>query len=64
MDDRVRDAMYQGIIVEIRHGGISVVTAEGTMTATADDYLVLGLQGEWYPVMRSVFEKSYEKVSD
>lgn len=35
-------------------------TLEGIMTANIGDYIVKGVNGEFYPVKPDVFEKSYE----
>ena len=39
-------------------------TLEGEMKAKYGDYLVRGIEGEYYPVKKSIFEKSYEEVKD
>ena len=35
---------------------------EGTMTATEGDYIIKGVNGEFYPCKPDVFEKIYELV--
>lgn len=40
----------------------AVMTPEGWMNADYGDYLVKGIEGEYYPVKRSIFEKSYEEA--
>lgn len=37
-------------------------TLEGIMTASVDDYIVKGIQGEFYPCKPDVFKKTYERV--
>ena len=39
-------------------------TLEGTMTATPGDYIIKGVQGEFYPCKPDIFEKTYEKVAE
>lgn len=39
-----------------------VATLEGTMRGNAGDWLMCGIEGELYPCMKSIFEKSYEEV--
>ena len=39
-----------------------VDTLEGTMKGKAGDYLVCGIQGEYYPVDKDIFKASYERV--
>ena len=41
-----------------------VWTHEGVMNASYGDYLVKGIEGEYYPVKKSIFEASYEEVVD
>jgi hypothetical protein len=43
-------------------GGVILPTLEGTMTAQVGDWVVKGVQGEFYPVKDSVFQKSYDIV--
>ncbi|MHA2915551.1 hypothetical protein [Staphylococcus epidermidis] len=35
-------------------------TLEGVMTANIGDYIVKGVNGEFYPVKPEIFEKTYE----
>lgn len=35
-------------------------TLEGVMTANIGDYIVKGVNGEFYPVKADIFEKTYE----
>lgn len=37
-----------------------IETLEGTMTASLGDYIVKGVNGEYYPVKPDIFEKTYE----
>lgn len=39
-------------------------TYEGDMIASQGDYIIRGIEGEFYPCKPSVFEKSYEEVED
>ena len=41
---------------------IKIPTLEGEMTATIGDYIIRGVQGEFYPCKPDIFEKTYEKV--
>lgn len=41
-----------------------VDTLEGTMVADADDYIIMGVEGELYPCKPSIFEATYEKVEE
>lgn len=37
-------------------------TPEGVMTANIGDYIVKGVNGEFYPVKPDIFEKTYEVI--
>ncbi|MGE8022966.1 hypothetical protein [Staphylococcus pasteuri] len=41
-------------------GYMYVETLEGTMTASLGDYIIKGVEGEFYPVKPDIFEKTYE----
>ena len=55
------------IYTEKRPGGVShclIETLEGDMTATKGDYIIRGVNGEFYPCKPDIFEKTYEPVND
>ena len=39
-----------------------IQTLEGPHMATAGDYIIKGVNGEFYPCKPDIFEKTYEKV--
>lgn len=39
---------------------IEIPTLEGTMTATKMDWIIKGVNGEFYPCKPDIFEKTYE----
>ncbi len=39
-------------------------TLEGTMKVSIGDYIIKGINGEYYPCKPDIFEKTYEKVED
>lgn len=43
---------------------IPIATLEGVMTASVGDYIVKGINGEFYPCKPDIFEKTYEFVED
>lgn len=43
-------------------GEIQIPTLEGTMTAKVGDYVIRGVQGEFYPCKSDIFEATYEHV--
>ena len=49
----------KAIISEIR-----IPTLEGVMKASLGDYIIKGVNGEFYPCKPDIFEKTYRKVGD
>lgn len=43
---------------------IEIKTLEGTMKASVGDFIIKGINGEFYPCKPDIFEKTYEKVTD
>ena len=41
---------------------VMIETLEGTMKATIDDYIIKGVQGEFYPCKPGIFEATYEQI--
>ena len=46
------------------HMGIFIDTLEGEMRASVGDWIVKGVQGEFYAVKPDIFEQTYEAVDD
>lgn len=44
-------------------GRVVIHTPEGDMTADVGDYVIRGVQGEFYPCKPSIFEQTYERVA-
>ena len=42
---------------------IYIQTLEGEMTAKVKDYIIKGVQGEFYPCKPDIFEATYEPVA-
>lgn len=46
-----------------QEGNILIIkTLEGDMTASLNDYIIKGVQGEFYPCKPDIFEQTYEAV--
>lgn len=43
---------------------LKIETLEGLMTATKGDYIIKGVQGEFYPCKPDVFAETYEKTEE
>ena len=41
-----------------------IKTLEGNMVASVRDYIIQGVNGEFYPCKPDIFEKTYEVVAD
>lgn len=57
----VKAAMDAGIM-EFRRPEILIRTLEGDMKATGSDWIIMGIEGEFYPCKNSIFLSSYEDV--
>lgn len=45
-----------------RSDGFEIPTLEGKMKASFGDYIIKGIEGEFYPCKEEIFNKSYIKV--
>jgi hypothetical protein len=43
---------------------LAVATLEGTMTASVGDYIIKGVQGEFYPCKPDIFDLTYSIVTE
>lgn len=50
--------------VEFRTPIMLVNTLEGTMAATPGDYIIKGVNGEFYPCKPDIFEKTYKALEE
>lgn len=41
-----------------------IKTLEGTMRADANDWIIMGVKGEFYPCKPDIFEATYERVEE
>jgi hypothetical protein len=44
--------------------GVLINTLEGDMKASIGDFIIKGVQGEFYPCKPDIFEKTYELVAE
>lgn len=49
-------------IFEVESDGLVIKTLEGDMKASIGDFIIRGVQGEFYPCKPDVFELTYEIV--
>lgn len=60
-----RLARFMGGAVTVRLSGEALIpTPEGTLTAQRGDWVIRGVNGEYYPCKPDVFQNTYEEVSD
>ncbi len=48
--------------VPYSRGGVLITTLEGMMMAMPGNWMVKGVEGEFYPVADSIFHKTYDEV--
>jgi len=44
------------------HVSLTIHTLEGEMKVSKDDYVIKGVEGEFYPCKPNIFEQTYELV--
>lgn len=49
-------------LVKLFNHELFIYTLEGKMHASVEDYIIKGVEGEFYPCKPDIFEKTYEKV--
>ena len=52
---------YESIVLD---DGLYIDTLEGRMEASTGDYIIKGVNGEFYPCKPGIFAKTYEEVED
>ena len=45
-------------------GSLIIETPEGIVTCKKGDYVIKGVMGEFYPIRKDIFLKTYELVED
>ena len=62
--DEIRHELPDGTVqgCPASPGGLFIRTLEGTMRADAGDWIIRGVQGEFYPCKPDIFEATYEAV--
>lgn len=55
---------FVGGDLEVRGGEVIIATLEGAMHASPGDWIIRGVQGEFYPCKPDIFEQTYEEVSE
>lgn len=50
--------------IEKKISGIGIKTLEGEHVAEIGDYIIKGVQGEFYPCKPDIFEETYEIINE
>lgn len=58
-----KNVLDHEIIVDIE-GYVEISTLEGVMIASVGDYIIKGVQGEFYPCKPDIFLETYEEVKE
>lgn len=53
---------YRPSITRNEDGSIRIATLEGDMRADVGDWIICGVEGEFYPCKPGIFEATYEEV--
>lgn len=61
--DAIKNFVKQDMYFSAR-GDLYICTLEGEMRAPPGDYIIKGVNGEFYPCDPEVFEKTYELVKE
>ena len=51
----------QGVSIDPATGFVLIATLEGVMQAKPGDWIIKGVQGEFYPCKPDIFDATYEK---
>lgn len=52
---------YEQLVID---KGLKIFTFEGKFKANIGDFIIKGVQGEFYPCKPDIFKQTYEKVID
>lgn len=65
-DDNVQDLAHwcNGVLVQDGALGILITTLEGDMRANVGDYIIKGVQDEFYPCKSDIFYATYNAIEE
>lgn len=61
-DEMMVDWDGYGDVATFQNGFLQIKTLEGVMSANLGDYIIKGVNGEFYPCKPDIFEQTYELV--
>lgn len=47
----------------VKNNGLRILTLEGLLKASAGDFIIKGIEGEFYPCKPGIFNKTYSEVT-
>ena len=56
----INDVYFEYAKTVVKDGYLIIDTLEGKMKASIGDYIIKGVQGEFYPCKPDIFEQTYE----
>lgn len=56
--------MGLGVVQKSSDGSLPIETLEGTLSAAPGDWIIKGVQGEFYPCKPDIFAATYEPVEE
>ena len=62
--ESVESLMIPEVSQDLGSKTLQIPTLEGVMTASPGDFIIKGVNGEFYPCKPDIFEKTYEKVEE
>ena len=63
-EEEVKTFMNMELVTEYLGEVLIIETLEGTMRAQQGDYIIKGVNGEFYPCKPDIFEKTYDIISE
>lgn len=63
-ENKVEIQKFVGKYLDQTVKGLIISTLEGDHIASAGDYIIRGVNGEFYPCKPDIFRKTYETVED
>ena len=63
-ENKVEIQEFVGKYLDQTVKGLIIPTLEGDLIASAGDYIIQGVNGEFYPCKPDIFQKTYETVEN
>lgn len=59
-----QDAAGNDAVIDTEDDAVCIKTLEGVMAASVGDWIIRGVQGEFYPCKPDIFDSTYEPVEE